>query len=208
MSEKLKIIGTPVPKIDAGVRVTGKAIYGHDLKLSGMLYGAILRTEHPHAGFKIDVSSAKKLSGVHSVITASDFDCNPISYRRDHPILKHHEVNCIRDEIAAVAAETPEIAEKALKLIKVVYKPKKGIFDPLTALKPDAPVINKFLKDTQYGKNVSHAFHYEHGNIEEQKEKSSVTVHKTFTLPRVAHCCMATSNITADYSPVTKKLTL
>lgn len=60
MSKKLKIIGTPVPKHDAKIRTTGEAIYGHDIKLPNMLYGAILRTQHPHAEFTIDVSEAKK----------------------------------------------------------------------------------------------------------------------------------------------------
>lgn len=208
MEKELKVIGKPQIKIDAGIRITGKAVYGHDIKLPGMLYGAILRAEHPFAEFTIDVSDAKKLPGVVCVITAEDIDCNNISYRKDHPILKKGEVNCIRDEIAAVAAETKEIAEEALKLIKVKYKVKPGIYDPFDALKPDAPVINKFLKDTSHGKNISHAFFYEHGNIEEQKKKSAVVVNKRYVLPRVTHCCLATSNITADYSPVTKRLTL
>ncbi len=208
MKKELKVIGKPQPKIDGGIRITGKAVYGHDVKLPGMLYGAILRTEHPFAEFTIDVSAAKKLQGVICVITADDIDCNNISYRRDHPVLKNGEVNCIRDEIAAVAAETTEIAEEALKLIKVNYKVKDGIYNPFDALKPDAPIINKFLKDTSHGKNISHDFFYEHRNIEEQKKKSKVIVNKRFILPRVTHCCLATSNITADFSPITKRLTL
>ena len=208
MIKGLKVIGKPTPKIDAGIRVSGKAIYGHDIDLPGMLHGAILRSEYPCAEFSIDVSAAKKLSGVICVITGEDVDCNNISYRRDHPVLKIKEVNSIRDEIAAIAAVTKEIAEQALKLIKVKYKIKKGIFDPLDALKPTAPVINKFLKDAQFGKNISHAFNYEHGNTEEQKNKSKVIVSKRYVLPRVAHCCMATSNITADFSPITRRLTL
>ncbi len=136
METDYKIIGKPTCKIDAGIRITGKAIYGHDLKMTGMLHGAILRTEYPCADFTIDTSEAEKLPGVVCIITADDIDCNNISYKRDHPILKNEEVNCIRDEIAAVAAETKEIAEEALKLIKVNYKVKQGIYDPVDALKP------------------------------------------------------------------------
>lgn len=208
MKNNLKVIGKPTSKIDADIRVSGKAVYGHDINLPGMLHGAILRAAHPRAEFSIDVSEARKLPGVVCVITAEDIGCNNISYRRDHPVLKKGEVNSIRDEIAAVAAETKETALKALKLIKVNYKIKKGIFDPVEALKPNAPVINKHLKDTQYGKNVSHAFAYEHGNLDEQKKKSAAIVHKRFVLPRMTHCCLATSNITADFSPLTKRLTL
>lgn len=208
MSKKLNVIGTPIPKIDAGIRITGKAVYGQDVKLPGMLHGAILRAEYPCAEFTIDVSAARKLPGVIAVITADDIDCNNISYKKDHPILKKGEVNCIRDEIAAVAAESKEIAERAIKLIKVKYKEKKGIYDPFDALKPNAPLVNKYLKDSKFAKNISDIFFYEHGNLEEQKKKSAVIISKRFVLPRVTHCCMATSNITADYSSVTKRLTL
>lgn len=62
MNTDTKIIGTPVPKHDAGIRVTGKAVYGHDIVLPGMLHGAILRTKYPSATFTIDVSEAKKTS--------------------------------------------------------------------------------------------------------------------------------------------------
>src|ERR1019366_6367216 len=146
MKNEYKVIGKPIPKHDANIRVTGKAIYGHDIMLPGMLYGAILRTEHPSAIIEsIDVSAANILPGVHCVITADDVDVNNIGYKRDHPILKKGEANCTRDEIAAVAAETKEIAQQALKLIKVKYKVRKGVYDPFEALKESAPQINQFI---------------------------------------------------------------
>lgn len=209
MKKHLNIIGKPAPKLDARIRVTGEAIYGHDIMLPNMLYGAILRTEYPSAIIEsIDVSAAKKLPGVVCVITAADVDVNNISYKRDHPILKKGEVNCIRDEIAAVAAETKEIAKQALKLIKVKYKVRKGVYDPFEALKEDAPQINKFISGKFANKNIAEVFHYEHGNLEEWKKKSAVTVTRRFILPRVTHACMATSNITAHYNKAEKKLLL
>jgi len=173
-----------------------------------MLYGAILRTEHPLAEIlSIDTSKAKQLPGVVCVITADDVDVNNISYKRDHPILKKGKVNCIRDEIAAVAAETKEIAQKALSLIEVKYRVKEGIFDPFEALKEDAPQINEFSTDEQ-NKNIAHAFHYEHGNLQEQKDKSVCIVKRRYNMPRVTHCCLGTCAITADYSTVENRLTL
>jgi CO/xanthine dehydrogenase Mo-binding subunit len=205
---KLKVIGTPTPKLDAGIRVSGEAVYGHDIALPNMLHGAILRAKYPAAEIvSIDMSKAKQLPGVVCVITADDVDVNNISYKRDHPILKKGEVNCIRDEVAAVAATSKEIALKALDLIKVEYREKKGIFDPFEALKDDAPQINRFSKDEE-GKNIAHAFHYAHGDLEEQKAKSHVIVKQRYTLPRVTHCCLGTCAITADYSKTGKKLTL
>ncbi len=209
MKKELKVIGKPTPKIDANLRVSGNVIYGQDLVLPRMLYGSILRSEYPSAKIlSIDTSEAKKLKGVECVITAEDVDVNNISYRRDHPILKSGEVNCIRDEIAAVAAETKEIAEQAVKLIKVKYKSRDIVDDPFEALKDESPQINKFIDGKYENKNVAHHFHYEHGDLEEQKAKSACIVTRRYTLPRVTHCCMATSNITADYSTIDKRLTL
>ncbi len=208
MKKDLKVIGKPIPKHDAHIRVTGKAVYGHDIVLPGMLYGAILRTEHPSAEFTIDVSMARKLPGVVCIITADDVDTNNISYKRDHPILKKGEVNCIRDEIAAVAAETKEIAEHALKLIRVKYKIRKGIYDPFEALKESALQINKYISGKFPNKNVAETFHYEHGNIEDEKKKSKVIISKRFTLPRMTHACMGTSNITASFNKTDGKLLL
>lgn len=203
------IIGKPTPKLDAGDRVSGKSVYGQDIELPKMLHGGILRAKYPSAKIKsIDVSKAKSLDGVVCVITADDVDTENLSYRKDHPVLKKDEVNCIRDEIAAVAADTKEIAENALKLIKVEYEERKGIFDPEEALKEDAPKINQFSKGDNGNKNISESFHYEHGNLEEEKKKSAVIVSRRYTLPKVAHACMAPSNITADYSPVNGILTL
>ncbi len=177
MEKKLNIIGKPTPKIDANLRVSGNVVYGQDLMLPNMLYGAILRAEYPSAKIlSIDTSEAKKLEGVECVITAEDVDVNNISYRRDHPILKSGEVNCIRDEIAAVAAETKEIADQALKLIKVKYEPREIIADPFEALKNESPQINKFTDGKYENKNVAHHFHYEHGNLEEQRQKASVSL--------------------------------
>lgn len=208
MNTDTKIIGTPVPKHDAGIRVTGKAVYGHDIVLPGMLHGAILRTKYPSATFTIDVSEAKKLPGVACVITADDIDTNNISFKRDHPVIKAGEVNCIRDEIAAVAAETKEIALTALSLIKVKYKKRKGVFDPFEALKPSAPKINKFSIGNFKNKNIAGEFHYEHGNLEKQKKRSKIILTRRFSLPRMTHACMATSNITAAYSQSDGKLLL
>jgi xanthine dehydrogenase molybdenum-binding subunit len=204
-----KIIGKPTPKLDAGDRVSGKSVYGHDIELPGMLHGAILRAKYPSAIIKsIDVSKAIKLIGVHCIITANDVDTENLSYRKDHPVLKKGEVNCIRDEIAAVAADTKKIAENALNLIEVDYEEKAGIFNPEEALKENAPRINQFSKGDNGNKNISESFHYEHGDLEVEKKKSAVTVTRRYTLPKVTHACMAPSNITADYSPINDVLTL
>jgi len=207
--KNMNIIGKRIPKLDAGDRVTGKSIYGTDIELPGMLHGAILRSKFPSAIIEsIDVSKARALPGVECVITADDVDITNLSYRKDHPVLKKDEVNCIRDEIAAVAAVSKDVAEKALELIEVNYIEREGIFDPIAALKDDAPRINKFSKKGNGNKNISESFHYEHGDLEAEKKKSACIVSRQYVLPKVAHACMAPSNVTADYSPVDGQLTL
>ena len=207
--KNMNMIGKRIPKLDAGDRVTGKSIYGTDIELPGMLHGAILRSKFPSAIIEsIDVSKARALPGVECVITADDVDITNLSYRKDHPVLKKDEVNCIRDEIAAVAAVSKDVAEKALELIEVNYIEREGIFDPIAALKDDAPRINKFSKKGNGNKNISESFHYEHGDLEAEKKKSACIVSRQYVLPKVAHACMAPSNVTADYSPVDGQLTL
>jgi xanthine dehydrogenase molybdenum-binding subunit len=74
-------------------------------------------------------------------------------------------------------------------------------------LKEEAPQINRFVKG-EINKNIAHSFHYEHGNLQEQKDKSVCIISRRYNLPRVTHCCLGTSAITADYSKTEKKLTL
>lgn len=211
MNNSLNIIGKSTPKLDGKERVSGKSVYGHDIELLGMLHGMILRSQYSCAKItSIDISEALKLEGVECIITAEDTDTNRIGYKRDHPILKSGQVNCQRDEIAAVAAVSKDVARKAIDLIKVKYEPFTGVYDPFDALKENAPRINAFSKgkETFGNKNYAESFKYAHGNMEEQKKKSSVTVTRRYELPRVTHCCMATSNITAHYSPLDGRLTL
>ncbi|MCF7810258.1 xanthine dehydrogenase family protein molybdopterin-binding subunit [bacterium] len=208
VKKDLKVIGKPTPKLDARIRASGQAVYGQDVVLPNMLHGAILRTKYPVADIvSIDVSKAMQLPGVVAVITGDDINANNINYKRDNPVLKRGRVNCIRDEIAAVAAVTREIAQEAVKLIEVKYNVKEGIFDPFEALKDDAPQINEFVKGDQHI-NIAHPFYYEHGDIEAQKRKSAVIIKTRFELPRMTHCCLAPCAITADYSNVDKRLTL
>ncbi|MFH0867208.1 MAG: xanthine dehydrogenase family protein molybdopterin-binding subunit [Bacteroidota bacterium] len=211
MAKEFSIIGKSTQKLDGKERVTGKAVYGHDIVFPNMLYGMILRTKYPCAKIiSIDTSAAKALEGVACVITAADVDVNMISYKKDHPILKSKTVNCNRDEIAAVAATTKDIAKKALALIKVEYEVKEGIYDPFEALNNEAPKINAFGKGLEQfkNKNIAESFHYEHGNLDEQKAKSKVIITRQYKTSRVTHCCLATSNITADYSKLDGSLTL
>jgi xanthine dehydrogenase molybdenum-binding subunit len=143
--ERETLIGKRIPKMDAPEKASGKTRYVHDIDLPGQLWGKILRSSRVHARIKrIDVSKARALPGVHVVITAADVpDQRLIGVNKDHPPLKGDKVRCIRDEIAAVAADSEAIAAAALALIEVEYEDLPAIVDPERALAPGAPVINE-----------------------------------------------------------------
>jgi len=211
MDKKLKIIGKSTSKLDGNDRVSGRSVYGHDIELPNMLYAKILRSKYTCAKIKyIDCSKALALEGVEYILTAKNLDVNMIGYKRDHPILKGETVNCQRDEIAAVAATSREIAAKAVSLIKVEYEEIKGIYDPFEALKTEARKINlNGQGEEKFGnKNIAESFEYSHGELKSMKKLSKVIVSRRYQFPRVTHCCMGTSNITADYSIIDGKLTL
>jgi len=125
--EKTSLIGQRVRKPDAPDKSTGKTRYINDMTLPQMLFGKILHAGRPHAEIvSIDTSAAEKLPGVHGVLTGKDVAGLKFGFVRDNVALKD-KVRCEHDEVAAVAAESEEIAERALRLIKVEYKDLPGV---------------------------------------------------------------------------------
>ena len=197
MTQEFAFIGKRIPKLDAIDKVTGRAIYGHDMKLPRMLYGKILRSERAHARIlNIDTSRAKKLPGVKAVITGYDIPDIRVGFARDNPILKTGRVRSYRDEIAAVAAVDEDTAQEALELIKVEYEDLPAVFDPEEAMKPGAPLIHEGAE-----RNILSIMtqSYSHGDVEKGFAESDVVIEDRFTLTRVAHCCMGTSFCLASF---------
>ena len=121
MSEYL-YVGKSIPRTIETDKVTGRAIYIDDLKRPGMLYGKILYSKYAHAKIKnIDKTKAEKLPGVRAILTGYDIPDVRVGFIKDQTVLKRDVVRQFRDEVAAVAAISPEIAEEALGLIKVEY---------------------------------------------------------------------------------------
>ncbi len=142
---ELKIIGSSPARMGGVERVIGKGVYGIDLMLKDQLHGAILRSQHAHAKIvSIDTSEAKKIPGVHAVVTADD--APNVRYGRsymDRHILARGKVRFMGDPVAAVAAESLAIAKQALKKIKVVYEPLPVAIDPEEATSPEAPTLHE-----------------------------------------------------------------
>ena len=146
----LKIVGTNPVKHDGLDKVTGRANFGADFFLPGMLYGKILRSPHAHAIIKsIDTSKAEALPGVKAVMTAADLpeipqgtpggDMTRNAMAREKALYDGHPV-------AAVAATSEAIAKRALKLIEVEYEVLPHVIDPVDAMKPGAPILHDYMR--------------------------------------------------------------
>jgi CO/xanthine dehydrogenase Mo-binding subunit len=144
LAEKYSVVGRSVPKIDGGLKVTGMARYIDDIELPNMLYGKILRSRYPHAKIlRINTERAWRVPGVRAVITGLDTPFNKMGVLKDQPPLKFDKVRSVRDEVAAVAAETLEAAERAIEEVEVKYQPLDGVFDPEEAMKEEAPLVHE-----------------------------------------------------------------
>ncbi len=181
----LKTVGRPEKKVDAVKLAAGKPVYTDDIDMPGMLHAALLTSPHAHALIKrIDASRARALPGVHAVLTHEDvprvhYASGGQSYPNPKPydqVSLDHKVRHVGDRVAVVAAETPEIALEALKLIDVEYEVLPAVFDPLEAIRDGAPVIHddpavEGIHDRAH--NIVHHIHAEVGSAEEAWAKSA-----------------------------------
>jgi len=138
------VIGVPAPAVQYRQLLTGAARFTNDLPMEGLLVGKLLYSAHPCARIiSLDVETARSLPGVAAVLTHADIpgENSYLYHIPDQPLLASDRVNYLGDAIAAVAAEDEESAQAALQAIEVVYEPLPGAFDPLEAMRPDAPVV-------------------------------------------------------------------
>lgn len=172
------VVGKPEIKVDAVKLAQGKPVFTDDVRLEGMLYGALLTSPHAHARIKhIDASRARALPGVHAVLTYMDiprikYASGGQSYPQPPPydqVCLDDKVRHEGDRVAIVAAESPELAEQALKLIEVAYEILPAVTDPLAAMKTGAPVIHDET-DTQEiyqaERNLVHHIEAQAGNVD------------------------------------------
>ncbi len=194
------IIGARVPKPDAPDKATGRTRYINDMVLPRMLVGKILHTDRVHAKIiSIDTQAVRALPGVHAVLTGADVPDLRFGPTRDNSPLKAGKVRCIRDEVAAVAAETEEIATQAIALIKVEYEDLPPVFTATAALLPGAPVVHEEHPD-----NRSLAYGFSHGDIAAAEAASDIVLEHVFEVPYVTHCCMGPSCVIADFDTADK----
>ena len=214
--QEFKWVGTRPVRPDGMDKVTGRAKFGADLHLPGMLVGKVLRSPHAHARIiSIDSSAAEKLPGVKAVVSGDDFPPvppvvweasgeTPVNFRdlarnvmaRDKALYDGHAV-------AAVAATSAVIAEKALALIKVEYEVLPHVIDVTEAMKPDAPVLHDDMftdgvsPTPDKPSNIAKKMEFVLGDIEKGFEEADIIVERDFATKPVhqgyiePHACVA-----------------
>jgi len=213
-NEEFDSIGSTPVRHDGADKVTGRARYGADNNMPGMLYGKILRSPHAHAVIKsVDASAAEALPGVHAVVTSADWPETSMKLTdlaegsihnlgflsmnvlaRGKALYKGHPV-------AAVAAVSPHVAEEATKLIKVDYEVLKPVLSAEEGMAPDAPILHErlaavsspalrpggILEDDAEGMqtNIANKFEFSLGDVEQGFKDADVIVEKETTTQAV-----------------------
>lgn len=201
-------VGKPIIRIDAPEKVTGTAIFGPDVVLSGMLYGKILRSPYAHAIIKsVDTSQAWELYGVRAVVTGDDMPgVLGGEAMKDLPFLAQGKVRYVGDPVAAVAAEDLETAERAIKLIKVEYEEIPAVFDPREAMKESAPIIHENHHQYQHipvmkpvpNSNIMTINEYGKGDIDQGFAEADYVFEDTFYSHSVQHAPIETHSVVAQ----------
>ena len=220
MSEKkeYKVIGTRPIRHDGVDKVTGRAIYGADFQITGLLHGRVLRSPHAHARIvSIDTSRAEAYPGVKGVVTAQDLPAAEdkmadlgegavnLKYLCDN-ILASDKALYKGHAIAAVAATSPHIAEEACELIDVEYELLPPVLEVREAMEPDAPILHENLTTSSLGdedeKPTNIASHLQHkkGDIEKGFDEADIVIERGFVTGTVHQGYIEPHNATAHYN--------
>jgi len=192
----MKYIGQSVPRIDALAKVKGEAVYASDMTLPGQTYMKVLMAHRPHALVKkVDTTRAEALDGVLAVFTSKDVPFNEFGYYTyDQPVLcgpsaKEYtdRVRYVGDRVAAVIAESEDIAAQALQLIEVEYEDLPVVTDMEAAMLPDATVLHPDL-----GSNLFGYHKLRNGDVEEGFKLADVIVESVYDTPAQEHAYLQT----------------
>lgn len=212
MNAPLREVGRRIPQKGAEQRVSGGAVYTQDIALPGMLHAAVLRSPHAHALISgLDVTAARAAPGVVAVITAEDFPGKPYyqlggSYSDRHPLARG-KVRFYGEEIAAIAAETLEAAQAALKLIEVTYEILPALLTPEAALAPDALPLHE-AANMPGGRNLAIRFTCDYGPVQQAFADAAKVFEDEFSHGVAVPACMETNGTVASFDPASGDLTL
>jgi putative selenate reductase molybdopterin-binding subunit len=194
-----QVVGKPEKKVDAVKLAQGKPAFTADMEQRGMLYAKVLHSPHAHARItRIDASAARALPGVAAVLTWQDVprvvystagQSDPIPGPLDSFSLDK-KVRFVGDRVAFVAAESPEIAEKALGLILVDYEILPTLLDPQQAMSPDAPILHDEpeyvnFADSNPAKNLAAEIRIDIGDVEKGFAEADRIFEGEYAVPKV-----------------------
>ena len=201
-SSQLRYIGTAALRSEANEKLTGSATYVSDMVLPGMLHAMVKKSPHARAKIlRIDTSLAEKLPGVRAVLTGMDLQYRLGLYIVDKDILAKGEVRHYGEAVAAVAADTLEIAQQAVESIEVTYEILEPILNHMDALKEGAPLVHPDLGTYDYvkaaftpvpGTNIANRTLLRKGDVEKAFRESAWIVEREYDNPSVQHVPMET----------------
>lgn len=192
-------VGKPEKKVDAIKLAQGKPAFAADFEMRGLLYARVLHSPYAHARIKrIDASRARALPGVAAVLTWQDIprvvystagQSDPIPGPLDTFSLDN-KVRFVGDRVAFVAAETPQIAEQALKLIEVEYEPLPTVLDPAEAMAADAPRLHDEPEYVNFAesdptRNLAARIHIDIGDVEKGFAEADYIFEGDYEVPKV-----------------------
>ncbi len=200
------VIGQRHVRKDGDGKVTGEAQFVADVVLPGMLHGKIIRSPYAHARIRsIDISKAMAVPGVRAVLHAGNCP-RPIrpwgAFIPDMRAFAQDKVRYVGEEVAAVAATTPEIAEAAAELVEIEYEPLPAVFDVEEAFAEGAPLLYEDRES-----NVAMSIDVERGDVEAAFARSAVIVEGKFESMHQWHSAIETIGSVAEWSR-SGKLTL
>ena len=212
------IVGKRPIRPDGVEKVTGRAQYGADVKLTGLLYGKVLRSPHPHARIRsIDTSKAEAVPGVRAVVTAKDLpfaslskeelggDYGRLKFASDH-MLASDKALFKGHPVAAVAAVNAHVAESAMALIEVDYEVLDAVVDVREAMQEGAPLLHEDLRTSSMGEiadkpsNIAAHLTYEKGDVEKGFSEADVVIEQEYNTASVHQGYIEPHNSTAFWN--------
>ena len=210
MNNKLAAVGKRELRTDALAKATGLAQFTADMKREGMLIGKALFAKYPHALIKsIDVSKARNLPGVVTVMTAKDLPGrNGYGVMvMDKPVIADGKTKYEGDPVALVAAVSESIAKQALELIEVEYEVLPAYDDPREAMKEGALLIHEAHPAAEDG-NILVTLNLNRGDVDKVFAEADIIIENDYETPMVEHCYLEPDVCIAEPDPLTGGLTI
>jgi len=189
---ELRVVGQRYPRVEGFEKVTGRARYAYDQRLPRQLYAAVLRSPHPHARLtRIDTRAAESLPGVVAVLSSAN--CPTVHWYAEGSLLFDPTLRFVGDEVAAVAADTEDIARDALRLIEIEYERLPFVPDLDSAMRPDAPLVHPS------GNLAAEPETYARGDVSAGFAAADVVVDQTYITQTAVHNCLEPHGCTASW---------